>query len=263
VKQKLYIVDAFTNKPFSGNPAAVCLMDSDSSSIWMQSVAAEMNLSETAFLLPLGRDEWNLRWFTPETEVDLCGHATLAASHVLWHECRESGEKLSFQTRGGLLRATQEGDRISLDFPADFPNRIPIDQQVVKALGVTPLQIYQGREDLLLLLDSVEELYRLEPDMHLLSQVDTRGVIVTARSDRAEYDFISRFFAPSVGIPEDSVTGSAHCALGPFWGEHLERSELTGFQASKRGGVVGIKLMGQRVKLIGSAITTLRGELFS
>jgi PhzF family phenazine biosynthesis protein len=261
MNNKLYIVDAFADKPFSGNPAAVCLMQSDHPADWMQSIAAEMNLSETAFVLPTGTDEWNLRWFTPNTEVDLCGHATLAASHVLWHECGERGERLRFQTRSGLLQAMREGDRIGLDFPADYPSGIPINHLLEKALGIAPLQIYQGREDLLLLFDCVDELYRLDPDMELLSQIDTRGVIVTARSDRAEYDFVSRFFAPSVGVSEDPVTGSAHCTLGPFWAERLERNELTGYQASKRGGVVGIKLMGQRVKLIGRAITILSGEL--
>jgi PhzF family phenazine biosynthesis protein len=260
--KKLYIVDAFADKPFSGNPAAVCLMESDCPSSWMQSVAAEMNLSETAFLLPICADEWNLRWFTPISEVDLCGHATLAASHVLWNERGETGIELRFHTHSGLLRARREGDRIGLDFPADIPQSVTMNERFTEALGVEPLQIYRGGEDLMLLIDSAEEIYRLEPDMHLLSQIDARGFIVTARSDRSEYDFVSRFFAPSVGITEDPVTGSAHCTLGPYWAERFGKSKITGFQASKRGGVVEVEIMGQRVKLIGRAITTLRGELY-
>jgi PhzF family phenazine biosynthesis protein len=262
MKQVLYIVDAFAHKPFSGNPAAVCLLDRNYESSWMQTVAAEMNLSETAFLLPITEDEWRLRWFTPLTEVDLCGHATLAAAHVLWHECGHSGNRLRFQTHSGLLSASREGAKISLDFPADIPQRLPASKQIIEALGVEPQQLYRGRDDLMVLLERADELYRLEPDMDQLSQIDVRGVIVTANSDRAEYDFISRFFAPSVGVPEDPVTGSAHCMLGPFWGERLGLSVVTGFQASKRGGAVEIELLKERVKLIGSAITTLKGELY-
>jgi PhzF family phenazine biosynthesis protein len=262
MKPGLYIVDAFAHKPFSGNPAAVCLLDRNYESNWMQAVAAEMNLSETAFLLPIAEDEWRLRWFSPLTEVDLCGHATLAAAHVLWHESGQSGNELRFQTRSGLLGASREGVKISLDFPVDIPHRLPISEQIIDALGVEPRQVYRGREDLMVLIECAEELYRLEPDMNQLSQIDVRGVIVTSNSDRAEYDFLSRFFAPSVGIPEDPVTGSAHCILGPFWGDRLGRSVVTGFQASKRGGAVEIELMNDRVKLTGSAITTLKGNFY-
>jgi PhzF family phenazine biosynthesis protein len=262
MKQPLYIVDAFAHKPFSGNPAAVCLLDRSCESNWMQAVAAEMNLSETAFLQPVSKDEWGLRWFTPLTEVDLCGHATLAAAHVLWHETGHCAERLRFQTRSGVLVASREDVKISLDFPADIPQRFPVSEPIIEALGVEPLQVYRGREDLMVLIESAEELCRLEPDMGQLSQIDVRGVIVTALSDRAGYDFISRFFAPSVGVPEDPVTGSAHCTLGPFWGDRLGRSSVTGFQASKRGGVVDVELLNERVKLVGSAFTTLKGELY-
>jgi PhzF family phenazine biosynthesis protein len=237
-------------------------MQSDCSSSWMQSVAAEMNLSETAFLLPISAGEWRLRWFTPVTEVDLCGRATLAASHVLWYEIGETVDELRFQTRSGLLCARHEGDRIGLDFPADVPLKIPVNQKMVQAMGVEPLLIYRGREDLLLLMESPEVLSRLEPDMRLLEQIDARGVIVTAKSEQADYDFVSRFFAPGVGVSEDPVTGSAHCTLGPFWAERLGKSVVTGFQASKRGGVVEVVMMNKRVKLIGGAITTLRGEFY-
>jgi PhzF family phenazine biosynthesis protein len=262
MQQKLYIVDAFANKPFSGNPAAVCLLERDGQAGWMQSVAMEMNLSETAFLLPIGENAWRLRWFTPLTEVDLCGHATLAAAHVLWHECGQSADRLEFQTHSGLLIASRAGDKIGLDFPADMPRILPASEQINKALGVEPLHIYRGREDLLVLIERAEDLYRLDPDMEQLSQINVRGVIVTANSERAEYDFISRFFAPSVGVPEDPVTGAAHCALGPFWGERLGKSVVKGFQASKRGGGIEVELMNERVKLIGSAITILKGELY-
>lgn len=262
MKPKLYIVDAFADAPFSGNPAAVCLLEAEPPQGWMQSVAAEMNLSETAFLLPVATDEWRLRWFTPVTEVNLCGHATLAASHVLWHELGEAAGELRFHTRSGLLGASREGGGIGLDFPVDIPRRIPVNEQIIEALGIEPLQAYRGREDLLLRVDRAHALYRLEPDRDLLSQIDARGIIVTAPSDRPEYDFISRFFAPSVGISEDPVTGSAHCVLGPLWGGILGKSQLTGFQASKRGGVVDVVLMDQRVKLIGRAITVLKGEFY-
>jgi PhzF family phenazine biosynthesis protein len=262
MKQPLYIVDAFSHQPFSGNPAAVCLLDRSYESNWMQAVAAEMNLSETAFLLPIAAGKWSLRWFTPQVEVDLCGHGTLAAAHVLWNECEQSDETLAFQTRSGCLLASRAGNKIGLDFPADIPQSHPHSEQIIKALGVESLQLYRGGEDYMAVLEKSEDLYRLKPNMERLSQVDVRGLIVTTISDRPEYDFISRFFAPSVGVFEDPVTGSAHCTLGPYWGERLGKSSLTGFQASRRGGVVEIALMDERVKLFGSAITTLKGELY-
>jgi PhzF family phenazine biosynthesis protein len=262
MKRPLYIVDTFTHKPFRGNPAAVCMLDHSYGSNWMQAVAAEMNLSETAFLLPIAAGKWKLRWFTPQIEVDLCGHGTLAAAHVLWHECGQSDEILEFQTRSGSLVASRAGNKVSLDFPADTPQTHPHSEQIIKALGVESLQLYRGGEDMMAVLEKSEDLHRLEPNMELLSQLDARGVIVTSISDRPEYDFISRFFAPSVGIPEDPVTGSAHCTLGPYWGERLGKSSVIGFQASRRGGVVEITLMDERIKLAGSAITTLKGELY-
>lgn len=259
MKQELYIVDAFADRAFCGNPAAVCLLDAECESSWMQAVAAEMNLSETAFLLPLGSAEWSLRWFTPTTEVDLCGHATLAAAHVLWHEIGHEGDQLGFRTRSGQLVASREGEGIGLDFPADPASNVPLTDDVAAALGSEPVALYRGREDLMAVFSRAEEIRRLEPDMQRLALLDARGIIVTAESDQGGYDFISRFFAPAAGIPEDPVTGSAHTTLGPYWGERLGRSTLTGYQASRRGGVVELRLMSHRVKLLGTATTTLKG----
>ncbi len=260
MKRELFIIDAFTDRAFSGNPAAVCLLDQECDANWMQAVAAEMNLSETAFLLPLDEGEWRLRWFTPTTEVDLCGHGTLAAAHVLWHEASRREERLRFQTRSGWLIADREDDLIGLDFPIDSPLIVPHDERLIEALGGEPVSLLRGREDLMACFDKAEEVHRLAPDMGRLAALDARGIIVTAPSDQAEYDFISRFFAPAAGIPEDPVTGSAHCALGPYWGERLGRSKLTGYQVSRRGGVVEVQLKGERVKLLGRATTTLKGE---
>jgi PhzF family phenazine biosynthesis protein len=261
--RELFIVDAFADTAFTGNPAAVCLLDrlldQDCDSNWMQAVAAEMNLSETAFLLPLNEGEWALRWFTPTTEVDLCGHGTLAAAHVLWREAGHREERLRFQTRSGWLIADREEGRIGLDFPADPPLSLPPDERISAALGSEPISLFRGREDLMACFAKAEEVYRLAPDMERLAGLDARGIIVTAASDQAEYDFISRFFAPAAGIPEDPVTGAAHCTLGPYWGERLGRSTLRGYQASRRGGVVEVRLMNQRVKLLGTAMTTLKG----
>ena len=257
----LYQVDAFTDRPFAGNPAAVCLLDAEAGAHWMQSVAAEMNLSETAFLVPQ-KDGFDLRWFTPVTEVDLCGHATLASAHVLWETERlKPGTTARFHTRSGLLTAERSGDWIELDFPATPPEAIEPPEGLSELLGSVPRYVGRTRFDLLLELTDEEELHELMPDFAGLSRLPVRGFIVTTRSNDSRYDFQSRFFAPAAGVNEDPVTGSAHCALAPYWAGHLGKSKLTGYQASARGGIVKVETIGDRVKLHGQAVTTLRGEL--
>ena len=255
------VVDAFTDRPYAGNPAAVCMLQQAADEAWMQRVAAEMNLSETAFLVPTAPTTWQLRWFTPRVEVDLCGHATLAAAHVLWHEQHLTHAMLQFDTRSGRLHAQRDGDWICLDFPADPPQRVEPTDALVAALGCTPDVVLRGHSDLLAILPDVDVVRGLAPDMRRLLQLDARGVIVSAQADGAPYDFVSRFFGPRVGIDEDPVTGSAHCLLGPYWGERLAKTTLLGFQASARGGTVGVQLQGERVQLRGRAVTTLRGTL--
>lgn len=254
-------VDAFTNRPFAGNPAAVCLLPEIQPDEWLQQVATEMNLSETAFLLRQV-DGFNLRWFTPALEVDLCGHATLASAHVLW----ETGElapeaEARFHTRSGLLTVRQQGAWLEMNFPAEPATPTAAPLTLVEALGVTPTYIGKNRFDYLVEVEAAEIIRTLHPDFNLLQKVDCRGVIVTSQSADPAYDFISRFFAPAAGIPEDPVTGSAHCGLGPYWGEKLGKTTLRAYQASRRGGEVQIRLAGERVYLSGQAVTVLRGQL--
>jgi PhzF family phenazine biosynthesis protein len=255
-------VDAFTAQPFRGNPAGVCVLEEERSDAWMAAVAREMNLAETAFL-KRSPDGWSLRWFTPVVEVDLCGHATLASAHLLWEDgYAPPSEVLRFQTRSGELTAAQEGDTIVLNFPAVRATSIPQPAPVLAALGVAaPVAVARNRLDMLIELNNAAEVRALQPDFGGLRAAGTRGVIVTARSDDGEHDFISRFFAPAVGVDEDPVTGSAHCALAPWWADRLGRMELRGYQASARGGTVGVRLRGERVELIGQAVTVLRGSL--
>lgn len=258
---KIFVVDAFADRPFSGNPAAVCLLEREAADDWLQAVAAEMNLSETAFLLRSGADRWQLRWFTPKVEVNLCGHATLASAHVLWRELGERRDTLTFITRSGALTARRDDDIIALDFPADPPRAVDTPAGLADALGVVPEYVARGRDDLLAVLPDADCVRRLTPDMRLLQSIDTRGVIVTAASNDSRYDFVSRFFAPRAGIAEDPVTGSAHCCLGPYWAERLAKAELRGYQASPRGGSVGVETRGERVRLLGKAATMLKGQL--
>ena len=254
-------VDAFTDRPFRGNPAAVCVLDSPADDAWMQDVAREMNLSETAFLHPEG-DGHRLRWFTPAIEVDLCGHATLAAAHVLWEDGHLPLDATArFFTRSGLLAASKAGDWISMDFPAHQVTPAPMPMGLTHALGVTPTFVARTPFDLLAVVESEAKVRELTPDLGLLGAIPARGIIVTARSEGSEHDFASRFFAPRVGIAEDPVTGSAHCALGRYWGERLGKRKLVGYQASARGGLVKLHWQGDRVILSGQAVTTLRGNL--
>jgi PhzF family phenazine biosynthesis protein len=259
--QPIVQVDAFADRPYAGNPAAVCIMDGPRDEEWMRNVAAEMNLSETAFLHP-AEDGWNLRWFTPAVEVALCGHATLASAHVLWQdEHLPFDAEARFHTQSGLLTAHLEGDWISMDFPAKPEQEAPAPEGLKRALGVHPLYVGRSQFDWLVEVESEDVVRALTPDLGLLATVEARGVIVTAQGKGVEHDFVSRFFAPRAGVAEDPVTGSAHCVLAPFWARRLGRDELTGYQASRRGGVVRVRAAGDRVVLGGQAVTVMRGEL--
>ena len=258
---KVTQVDSFTAKPFAGNPAAVCILASPADAEWMQSVAREMNLSETAFLTRDGNG-FNLRWFTPNQEVDLCGHATLASAHVLWEEEHiDQSAVANFQTLSGALSARRDGEWIVMDFPAEPPSETPVPEGLLEALGVEPTFVGKNRLDYIVLVDDEAVLRALRPDMGMLEQVTMRGVIVTSRTSSSEFDFISRYFAPAFGVPEDPVTGSAHCCLGPFWMRRLGKHQFTAYQASSRGGVVRVDVQNDRVLLGGQAVTVLRGEL--
>lgn len=257
-------IDAFTSHPFRGNPAAVCVLDRAHDDAWMQSVAAEMNLSETAFLLPRGDDGFVLRWFTPAVEVDLCGHATLASAHALWEEgLWPSGKQIRFHTRSGLLTADRDDDVIELDFPATLADVSDPPPGLLESLGITaPAYVGRNRFDYLIEVADEDVVRGLNPDHAQLRKIEARGVIVTSRAaSTTAADFVSRFFAPGSGVDEDPVTGSAHCCLAPYWSERLQKSEMTGFQASGRGGYVRVRVDGDRVKLGGKAVTILRGDL--
>jgi PhzF family phenazine biosynthesis protein len=265
--QRITQVDAFTARRFSGDPAAVCVLHERRESEWMQDVAAEMNLSETAFALRLdGPGRFNLRWFTPNSEVDLCGHATLATAHVLWEEGHiQSDQGPHFETRSGVLTARRGPRGIELDFPREaVESEVTSPAELALLEAAIPARIlFAGRNrfDLLVELEDEATLTSLRPDIRKLEALPCRGVIVTSGSADPEFDFASRFFAPRVGVDEDPVCGSAHCCLGPYWGEKLGKSELTGHPRSRRGGVVGVRVEGPRVVLIGQAVTVLRGEL--
>lgn len=257
-------VDAFTNQPFAGNPAAVIVLKQAAPEQWMKDVAREMNLSETAFLVERG-GEYDLRWLTPAVEVDLCGHATVASAHVLWQDGHLSqGKQARFHTRSGLLTADRNGDWIELNFPAKLAAPVDAPPDLLSALGV-PHANFVGRNafDYLVEIESDADLRALSPDHGVLRKLPVRGVIVTAKSASPEFDFISRFFAPGSGIDEDPVTGSAHTALGPYWAAKLGKTELTALQASARGGVVRIRFEGDRVILGGQAVTVMTADLLA
>lgn len=261
MKPTIYLVDAFTDQPFAGNPAAVCLLPAEGDCQWMLQVAREMNLSETAFLHPVG-GEFQLRWFAPIIEVDLCGHATLASAHVLWETGRLPVDSPArFRTRSGTLTCRRKESEIEMNFPAKLAEPVARDNRLNQALGVTPRFIGRSTMDYLIEVDSPETVRSIKPDFARLSELPVRGVIVTSRSDLPGFDFVSRFFAPSSGVNEDPVTGSAHCTLGPFWQARLNRSELVGRQLSSRGGSVKVRMEGDRVFLSGQAVTITRGEL--
>lgn len=256
---RLVQVDAFTSEPFRGNPAAVCILDRERDAAWMQAVAAEMNLAATAFLLRQD-DGFSLRWFTPAVEIALCGHGTLASAHALWSEGLLDDDVARFHTKSGLLTATRVDPLIELDFPATPEERTDPPAGLLESLGVvSPVYVGRTKFDYIVEVDSEETVRALNPDLGQLRKIPARGVIVTSRGK--EQDFVSRFFAPGSGIDEDPVTGSAHCALAPYWASRLGKNELVAYQASPRGGIVRVRLEGDRVMLGGRAITVLRGEL--
>jgi PhzF family phenazine biosynthesis protein len=260
----IYQVDAFTDRRFSGNPAGVCIMPGppgEEGEKWMQDVAREMNLSETAFIFKEA-EAFSLRWFTPAVEVDLCGHATLASAHVIWETgIVDRSAEIRFDTRSGPLFVNWRDGWIEMNFPAEPESAAVCPEELKQALGVEPLYTGKNRFDYLLELESEKLVRELQPDFRLLGSVDMRGVMVTARSAAADFDFVSRFFAPAVGVDEDPVTGSSHCCLGPYWEKRLGRNPLTGLQVSSRGGVVKVKNAGKRVLISGKAVSVLKGEL--
>ncbi|BCL37594.1 PhzF family phenazine biosynthesis protein [Nostoc sp. MS1] len=257
-------VDAFTDKPFAGNPAAVCVLSSPQDDAWLQNIAQEMNLSETAFLIKQ-EDGFNLRWFTPTVEVPLCGHATLASAHVLWSQGHLlTNEIARFYTKSGLLIAKLQGDWIELNFPVNQSHEAIAPPTLAEALGVAYKSLYQNTLGYLVELDSEDLVRQLQPNFQLLKTLPVPDVIVTSKTHRnSQYDFVSRFFAPSLGINEDPVTGAAHCCLAAYWRDRLHKDEFLAYQASSRGGVVKVRYQGgDRVFLAGQAVTVMRGELF-
>ena len=262
----VYQVDAFTERPFAGNPAAVCPLNNESDA-WpgdglLQAVAAENNLSETAFLVG-GDGRYKLRWFTPAAEVDLCGHATLASAFVLWEHLGEDASVLCFETRSGELRVSRDGRDMRMDFPARPPEPCQAPRDLIQGmggLGDEPQAVLAAR-DYLVVYGSEAEVLALAPDMTALARLDRMGVIATAPGGDPDTDFVSRFFAPKVGVPEDPVTGSAHCTLIPYWAERLGRDQLRARQVSARGGEVGCRLMGDRVAVSGRAVLVMEGTL--
>jgi PhzF family phenazine biosynthesis protein len=260
----IWQVDAFTDEPFRGNPAAVCILPAAREAAWMQAVGREMNLPETAFLVRREDHGFNLRWFTPAVEVDLCGHATLASAHVLWQDgLLGQDEPARFHTKSGLLTAHRDEQWIELDFPSDRLQATELPEALLRGLGARPVCTGVGKFDYFAELKSEAELRALAPDFGALASAGRRGVIVTARASTAPFDFVCRFFAPAAGIDEDPVTGSAQCALGPYWQERLDKDELLGYQASARGGMVRVRPRGDRVLVGAKAVTVIKGELIA
>jgi PhzF family phenazine biosynthesis protein len=259
MKIKMYQVDAFTNELFSGNPAAVCLLDKWIDDKLMQSIAAENNLAETAFLVK-NDETYLIRWFTPAVEVDLCGHATLASAHVVFNYTGYDGNEIVFDSAAsGLLKVKKHDKLLTLDFPADVFEKTDTPADLAKGLGVQPLETYKGKTDYMAVLSSEQELAGLDPHYQVLAALDCRGIIVTAKGDTA--DFVSRFFAPQSGINEDPVTGSAHTTLTPYWAKVLGKNELTAIQLSPRRGHLTCKYLGDRVAISGYAVTYMKGEI--
>lgn len=259
---KIVQVDAFSGVAFKGNPAAVCVLEAMPEEEQMQLIAREMNLSETAFVVPMGESEYEIRWFTPSCEVELCGHATLASAHVLWENDHEPGTHVSFRSKGGPLSAQRGEDGwIELDFPAKPPQECEPPTGLLEGLGVLePEFIGRSQYDYLVAVANLGELSELSPDLGAIAKVEARGVIVTA-PDGQDFDFQSRFFAPAAGVNEDPVTGSAHCVLAPYWSQRLGKTELRAYQASQRGGSLRLRHRDERVILGGQAVTVMRGEL--
>ena len=258
MKLPIFQADAFVSGLFKGNPAAVVPLTEWLTDETLQQIAMENNLSETAFFIPEG-DHFHIRWFTPMTEVDLCGHATLATAHILYNELNFKGEQIEFESKSGILTVSKTEDKLQLDFPADFVRLEEKNPEFSKALGAQSIAEFKGNTKHLLLFDSEESIRNMKPNFHLLKQTNARGIIVTAKG--ITVDFVSRFFAPKVGIDEDPVTGSAHTLLVPFWANRLNKTELTALQLSERGGQLWCTLSGDRVLIAGKAVTYLRGEI--
>ncbi len=257
----IYIIDAFTHKAFKGNPAAVCFPGEDVDSSWMQNVATEMNLSETAFLKKSGKG-FDLKWFTPEVEVDLCGHATLASAHVLWESSLlERSERAIFNSKSGVLTAEKKNGEIEINFPSMSIREISGTEKLQEAFGTGFIYTGHTKGYYIFEVKSEDIVRNLKPDFSALKKITDCGVIVTSESSSKEFDFISRFFAPAYGIDEDPVTGSAHCVLGPHWSKKLNKKNMRAFQASKRGGVLSVRVDDERVYIAGEAVTVLKGEL--
>ena len=259
---KMFIVDSFTEEKFKGNPAAVAICNRVITETECRNIAMEMNLSETAFLYKKKESEYDLRWFTPEEEVDLCGHGTLASAHILWEKSYENKEStLSFHTKSGLLTASWDNGWITLDFPGQALNESSGDEALFQSIPGTISKVLEDDLSYIVIMNNENEIKTMTPDFNLLYKTRKKEVIVTALSENKEYDFVSRFFAPAIGIKEDPVTGSAHCYLAPYWAGILNKKELTGYQASKRGGFVRCTVVGDRVLLKGKACTVLVGEI--
>lgn len=256
----IYTVDAFTDKPFRGNPAGVCLLETGKPESWLQSVAAEMNLSETAFLVKV-KDGFMLRWFTPKAEVDLCGHATLASAHLLWEEGIAGEDEIRFHTKSGLLKAKRYRSWIELDFPLEPEEKTDAPNLLRESLGVPFKYVGKNRIDYIVEVEDQKTVADLQPDLGLMKMMTTRGVIVTAPSDETGIDFVSRCFFPGIGINEDPVTGSAHCCLGPYWAEKLGKRNLIARQISERGGLLKLEVQDERILIYGQAVTVMKGEL--
>lgn len=259
---RIYTVDAFTDHPFAGNPAAVCLLEKSAEEDWMQKTAMEMNLSETAFLIKEKPFHYQLRWFTPSSEVDLCGHATLAAAHILWERYSVPAEEtLYFHTKSGQLSASYKQGQIILDFPIEAPSACSILDALLDGVSVPILSVEKNRLEYIVETTDEEAVLRAAPDMWEFLKLDTRGVILTAGSSRQKYDFVSRCFYPAIGVEEDPVTGSAHCGLAPFWEKRLKRSSFSARQASSRGGDLFVSIEEDRCFIGGSAVTVLESIL--
>lgn len=254
----LYQVDAFAENVFSGNPAAVVPLKDWLPDETMQKIALENNLSETAFFIPAEKG-FHIRWFTPASEVDLCGHATQATAHVLFTHLDYSEEEIQFESRSGILNVKKENEWLTLNFPASFVNETAISEKIKEAFSIHPQQCFRGRDDLMLVYQNEEEIKKLKPDFQKINEIDARGIIVTAQSDK--FDFVSRFFAPAVGVNEDPVTGSAHTMLIPYWAKKFNKAELTAKQVSTRSGILKCRYLDDRVEIGGKAVTYLTGEI--
>lgn len=256
----IYTVDAFTSKPYSGNPAGVCILERGMPVKWMQNVAAEMNHAETAFLLK-APDGYMLRWFTPKKEVDLCGHATLASAHLLWEEGICDTDEITFHTKSGRLGARKARSFIELDFPLEMDEETEAPGLLRESLGVPLIYVGKNRMDYIVEVENESTVKSLEPDLALMKLITSRGVIVTAAADEGGTDFVSRCFFPAIGIDEDPVTGSAHCCMGPYWAKKLGKRELSARQVSERGGEIKLSVLDERILIYGQAVTVLKGEL--